>query len=219
MARHQPQNHFSENLEALTEHFARRRRIYVPLLSVLAIFVAVPMLIFFMLPTILALLAPPLDMSKDLYAVNRPVAFTFLDANGNEVGHRGAIVGERLTLEEMPAYLSRRLHRDGRPQFLLASRASIRAGCLRAIWTNYRAGHVVAGGSTITQQTAKIVFLTPAAHAQPQDRRADGRGGAAKIRCPRSRSSNSISTASIWARAPMASTARRMSISENPRRS
>jgi penicillin-binding protein 1A len=32
---------------------------------------------------------------------------------------------------------------------------------VRAALTNFRAGHVVAGGSTITQQTAKIVFLTP----------------------------------------------------------
>ncbi|HWE05702.1 MAG TPA: PBP1A family penicillin-binding protein, partial [Rhizomicrobium sp.] len=34
-------------------------------------------------------------------------------------------------------------------------------GLLRAAWMNLRAGHVVAGGSTITQQTAKIVFLSP----------------------------------------------------------
>jgi penicillin-binding protein 1A len=34
-------------------------------------------------------------------------------------------------------------------------------GLVRATLTNLHAGHVVAGGSTITQQTAKIVFLTP----------------------------------------------------------
>jgi penicillin-binding protein 1A len=159
MARHQPQNHLSENLEALTEHFARRRRIYVPLLSVLAIFVAVPMLIFFMLPTILALLAPPLDMSKDLYTVNRPIAFTFLDANGNEVGHRGAIIGKRLTLEEMPAYVPAAFIAMEDRNFYSHHGFDPR-GLLRAIWTNYRAGHVVQGGSTITQQTVKIVFLS-----------------------------------------------------------
>ena len=80
MSRNRPQNHFSENLEALADHLVRRRRVYVPLASVLAVFVALPALIFFMLPTILSWLAPPLDMTKDLYAVNRPVAFTFLDA-------------------------------------------------------------------------------------------------------------------------------------------
>jgi penicillin-binding protein 1A len=34
-------------------------------------------------------------------------------------------------------------------------------GLVRAMWTNFRAHHVVQGGSTITQQTAKIVFLNP----------------------------------------------------------
>ena len=32
---------------------------------------------------------------------------------------------------------------------------------LRAMWVNFRAHHVMQGGSTITQQTAKIVFLNP----------------------------------------------------------
>jgi hypothetical protein len=87
----------------LAEHIARHRRIYVPLASTLAAIIVVPMLILFSLPTILSWMAPTLDMTKDLYAANRPIAFTFLDAAGDEVGHRGAIIGRRLKLEEMPA--------------------------------------------------------------------------------------------------------------------
>lgn len=34
-------------------------------------------------------------------------------------------------------------------------------GVLRALWINLRGGEVVAGGSTITQQTARMVFLDP----------------------------------------------------------
>ena len=158
MSRRRPQGHLSENLEALTDHFVRRRRLYVPLVSALALFVVLPAIAFFMLPTILALLAPPLDMSKDLYTVNRPIAFTFLDAQGNEVGHRGAIIGKRLSLEQMPAYLPAAFIAMEDRNFYSHHGFDPR-GLLRAMWTNYRAGHVVQGGSTITQQTVKIVFL------------------------------------------------------------
>ena len=67
--------------------------------------VALPFAALAMLPTVLSLFAAPLDRGVDLYSVNRPLAFTFLDADGNDVGHRGAIVGERLELDEMPSYL------------------------------------------------------------------------------------------------------------------
>ncbi|MGH7490006.1 MAG: hypothetical protein ACREMY_31025, partial [bacterium] len=48
---------------------------------------------------------PDLPMGADLYALNRPQAFTFLDAKGMFVGQRGAIVGERLKLTELPPYV------------------------------------------------------------------------------------------------------------------
>src|SRR5246127_4860327 len=67
--------------------------------------IAVPLALLYLTPLVLGLFAPRLDPNIDLYAVNRPLAFTFLDVNGNEAGHRGAIVGERLKLEDMPAFL------------------------------------------------------------------------------------------------------------------
>src|SRR5262245_47533870 len=97
-------DHIAENVQALKNFFVRRRFI-VPLFTILITAVAVPLALLFLAPTILSWFAPPLDMSKDLYAVNRPIAFTFLDAAGEEVGHRGAIIGKRLTLEQMPAYV------------------------------------------------------------------------------------------------------------------
>jgi len=97
-------------------------------------------------------------MSKDLYAVNRPIAFTFLDVKGNEVGHRGAIIGKRLTLEDMPAWLPAAFIAMEDRNFYSHGGFDPR-GLARAMWTNFRAGHFVAGGSTITQQTVKIVFL------------------------------------------------------------
>ncbi|MCX7937917.1 MAG: penicillin-binding protein 1C [Thermoflexales bacterium] len=39
-------------------------------------------------------------------------------------------------------------------------------GVLRALWTNLRSGEVVAGGSTITQQVARMLLLEPEARAE-----------------------------------------------------
>ncbi len=148
----------AENLQALGQFFVRRRRVFAPLLAILTAAIAVPLAVLMMLPTILSWFASPLDMGKDLYAVNRPIAFTFLDAGGNEVGHRGAIIGKRLTLEEMPAWLPAAFIAMEDRNFYSHGGFDPR-GLARAMWTNFRAGHVVAGGSTITQQTVKIVFL------------------------------------------------------------
>jgi penicillin-binding protein 1A len=131
-----------------------------PILTVLIVIVALPAAVLFLLPTVLSWLAPPLDLHQDLYAVNRPVGFTFLDQDGNVIGHRGAVVGERLKLEEMPPYLPAAFIAMEDRTYYSNSGFDMR-GLLRATIANLRAGHVVAGGSTITQQTAKIVFLNP----------------------------------------------------------
>ena len=119
--------------------------------------IAVPLALLFMLPSLLALIAPPLNLDQDLYAVNRPVAFTFLDANNNVVGRRGASVGDRLSLEEMPSYLPAAFIAMEDRRFYSHHGIDPR-GIVRATLANIRAGHLVAGGSTISQQVAKIVF-------------------------------------------------------------
>jgi penicillin-binding protein 1A len=119
--------------------------------------ITIPLLGLFLLPTFLALIAPPLDLTQDLYALNRPVAFTFLDASGKVVGRRGAAVGDRLTLEEMPAYLPAAFIAMEDRRFYAHHGVDPR-GIVRAIAANLRARHTVAGGSTITEQTAKILF-------------------------------------------------------------
>jgi penicillin-binding protein 1A len=158
MARDELFDHLKENFEALKDHVIRRQKLYRPLAIAAGVLIVLPALILFMLPTILSWMAAPLDMKKDLYAVNRPVAFTFLDADGNEVGHRGAIIGKRLTLEQMPSYLPAAFIAMEDRNFYSHGGFDVR-GLIRAMWINWRAGHVVQGGSTITQQTVKIVFL------------------------------------------------------------
>jgi penicillin-binding protein 1A len=137
---------------------ARFLRIFV----FFALFLAMPVALVWLLPSFLMWTAPRLDLdvNRDLYAANRPIAFTFLDANGQVAGHRGAIVGERLKLSDMPPYLPAAFIAMEDRSFYENQGIDIR-GLLRAMWMNMRAGHVVAGGSTITQQTAKIVFLSP----------------------------------------------------------
>ena len=78
---------------------------YAPYFAIAMAVIAVPLALLYLTPLVLGLFAPRLDPSIDLYAVNRPLAFTFLDASGNDVGHRGAIVGNRLSLKDMPSYL------------------------------------------------------------------------------------------------------------------
>src|SRR5512147_1698663 len=77
----------------------------VPTFTIILTALVVPAALLYLLPSFLGLFAAPPDPSVDLYTVNRPMAFMFLDADGNDVGHRGAVVGTRLKLEDMPAYL------------------------------------------------------------------------------------------------------------------
>jgi penicillin-binding protein 1A len=153
-------DHYKENFEVFGRWARGGHGALRLLLTIVIAIVAIPAAILFLLPTLLSWLAPPLDLHQDLYTVNRPVAFTFLDEGGTVVGHRGAVVGERLKLEEMPSYLPAAFIAMEDRSFYSNVGFDVR-GLLRATIADLRAGHVVAGGSTITQQTAKIVFLNP----------------------------------------------------------
>ena len=131
----------------------------VPTFTIVLTAIVVPASLLYLLPSFLGLFAPPLDPSIDLYAVNRPMAFTFLDADGIDAGHRGAVVGARLKLEDMPAYLPAAFIAMEDRRFYSHNGIDPR-GLLRALFLDLRAGHWVAGGSTISQQTAKIVYTS-----------------------------------------------------------
>ena len=130
---------------------------YGPAFAIIMAILAVPLSLLYLTPLVLGLFAPKLDPAIDLYAVNRPLAFTFLDAAGNDVGHRGAIVGERLKLEEMPPYLPAAFIAMEDRRFYYHNGIDP-LGLGRALLLDLRARHWVAGGSTISQQTAKIVY-------------------------------------------------------------
>ena len=89
------------------------------------------------------------------------LAVTFLDRYGNKIGSRGIKHNDLVSLSEMPDALikaalateDRRFYEHFGIDFL---------GTFRAMVTNAQAGGVVQGGSTITQQLAKNLFLTNA---------------------------------------------------------
>lgn len=137
--------------------WARTAEPYAKPFAIAMAIIAVPLAMLYLTPLVLGLFAPRLDPNIDLYAVNRPLAFTFLDAAGNDVGHRGAIVGERLTLKQMPSYLPAAFIAMEDRRFY-SHKGIDPLGLGRALLLDLRARHWVAGGSTISQQTAKIVY-------------------------------------------------------------
>jgi penicillin-binding protein 1A len=132
-------------------------RAYAPYFVIAIALIVVPLALLYLTPLALGLFAPRLDPRIDLYAVNRPLAFTFLDTDGNEVGHRGAVVGERLALDQMPKYLPAAFVAMEDRRFY-SHNGIDPLGLARALLLDLRARKWVAGGSTISQQTAKIVY-------------------------------------------------------------
>ncbi|MBV9015021.1 MAG: PBP1A family penicillin-binding protein [Alphaproteobacteria bacterium] len=99
------------------------------------------------------------DTSQLGIAQRRPTV-TILAGDGTNLANLGDLFGRPLTLKEMSPYL---------PQAVIATEdrrfyshfGIDPIGMLRAAVADLRARHVVEGGSTITQQLAKILFLSP----------------------------------------------------------
>ena len=95
-----------------------------------------------------------------LDAIRRP-GLTLQDRAGHAFATFGDVVGDPLRLGDMPRFLpaaavaveDRRFHRHPGLDLI---------GIARAAFVNLRAGRLVQGGSTITQQVAKNLFLTNA---------------------------------------------------------
>ncbi len=95
-----------------------------------------------------------------LDAARRP-SLTLQDRSGQILATFGDVVGDPLRLSDMPAYLPAAAVSVEDRRFWTHPGIDL-IGLARAGFTNLRAGHVVQGGSTITQQVAKNLFLTNA---------------------------------------------------------
>lgn len=85
---------------------------------------------------------------------------TILDKNGDPIANIGSLYGDYANYWHFPKNLVNSVTSTEDRRFF--EHVGIDPmGLLRAAVTNYRAGRVVQGGSTITQQLAKVVFLTP----------------------------------------------------------
>src|SRR5271168_3289412 len=99
------------------------------------------------------------DLSRLTSAERRP-SVTLVTAGGQILASYGDLYGKPISLDEVPPYLPEALLATEDRRFYSHFGLDLR-GLLRATIANIEAGHVVQGGSTITQQLAKNVFLTP----------------------------------------------------------
>ncbi|WP_068087710.1 transglycosylase domain-containing protein [Polycladidibacter stylochi] len=84
---------------------------------------------------------------------------TFTDRYGNPIGRRGILLNDKVPLDEIPDHLIKATLATEDRRFFQHFGIDI-LGTFRALVANVRAGVVVQGGSSITQQLAKNLFLT-----------------------------------------------------------
>lgn len=108
----------------------------------------------------LALAVPAFQMTQDDdWLKKSELAVTFLDRYGNEVGTRGIRHNDSIPLDQFPDHLIKAVLATEDRRFYEHFGIDI-GGTVRAVVTNARAGGVVQGGSSLSQQLAKNLFLS-----------------------------------------------------------
>lgn len=89
----------------------------------------------------------------------RPAAVIFLDKNGNEIRSAGRIMGTPVSVDTLPPHVWQAIVAIEDKRFFEHGPIDMR-GITRAMISNAVHGRFAAGGSSITQQTAKNIFLS-----------------------------------------------------------
>jgi penicillin-binding protein 1A len=109
---------------------------------------------------LLAFALPPFSGTGDIWNKGREFAVTFTDVNGEIIGRRGIRQDDAIPLAEIPPHVIKAVLATEDARFFDHFGVDIQ-GTLRAIIQNARANDVVQGGSSLTQQVAKNLFLSP----------------------------------------------------------
>ncbi|MEQ1950735.1 PBP1A family penicillin-binding protein [Mesorhizobium sp. CN2-181] len=107
----------------------------------------------------LALAMPAFEETKGDWRTQGDFAVTFLDRNGLEIGQRGIIQRDSVPVDEMPDHVIKAVLATEDRRFYEHYGIDF-PGLARAMTENLRANSVVQGGSSITQQLAKNLFLS-----------------------------------------------------------
>jgi penicillin-binding protein 1A len=108
---------------------------------------------------LLALAQPAMKVTAGGLPQNVDYAVQFLDRHGNEIGRRGVLRSDAVPIDELPDQFIKALLATEDRRFFEHFGIDF-FGLVRAMTENARAGGVVQGGSTLTQQLAKNVFLS-----------------------------------------------------------
>ncbi len=103
---------------------------------------------------------PPFSGTGDIWNRGRQHAVTFTDSNGEIIGRRGIRQDDAIPLNEIPPHVLHAVLATEDARFYQHFGVDIQ-GTARATMRNAQADGVVQGGSSITQQLAKNLFLTP----------------------------------------------------------
>ncbi len=104
--------------------------------------------------------AMSLPDTSGLYDVAHTPSLSILASDGEALSHRGDLLGGRVALADIPSYVPEAVVATEDQRFYWHFGVDP-IGLARAAYQNFRAGGIVQGGSTITQQLAKNVFLKP----------------------------------------------------------